>query len=125
MLTPYQNTSDLINKLYHVFLSQMQARDISADSGSGLEVLPLIDSSIEDAIAKREIPTSSTDLAAFPQAVSYLEQAEANIKRLADAMAEDANAANVKELHEWSLNNVKRRLCPLYPFFREPCSQYD
>jgi hypothetical protein len=121
----YQSPQELIDFLYSTFLNIMAGRGVDAYTGSGMHVPALLQGRISEEIDNGNIPAAYHMLSGTQSGERNLYLIEDNVVFLANQLADDAIAANTAQLHEWSLSNVKRRLCPLYPFFREPCSQYD
>jgi hypothetical protein len=53
-----------------------------------------------------------------PQAV---ETARTRLSQFVRAMVREARAQGIDELQEWTLQSARRWLCPLPPWFPEPC----
>jgi len=102
----------------------MQERGIYAHTGSGAKIIPLIENRIAEAVLRGDIPASFYDQQ-FSAGMQKVQEIEDNLIILANYMADDAIANQYGELHEWTLSNVKKKFCPLYPWLREPCNQYD
>lgn len=49
-------------------------------------------------------------------------RAEQQLRVLVLSMAREAQAQGALTLHEWSLDRARRLLCPLPPWFPEPCT---
>lgn len=119
----YKNSQELTSKLYQTFLDKMQERSIYALSGSGTDVIPFIADSVTATILNNEIPGEFNLASGSPDIAKKVQLVVDNVIKLANQMADDAIAANSTELHEWSLDKAKRRLCPLWPFLKEPCNK--
>ncbi|MDB5155644.1 MAG: hypothetical protein JWR50_351 [Mucilaginibacter sp.] len=117
----YENQRELTAFLYRSFLDVMSDKGIYPLSGSGIDMIHLIENSVNAAVAKGEVPMRNYDIIDHTGSLAKLQELQDNIILLAKQMATDAAEQRSFELHEWSLNTARRKLCPLYPFFREPC----
>jgi|GEM_PF-5638527 len=132
IMIEYSDYRALGSIIYQQFLQQLQIRNVYAFSGSGSEVQPFLEQGVLDAITQNEIPERfsfyTTEAEIYPLTIALvndkLQQIQGNTLVLANQMADDAGAENSNELHEWSLSVAKRKLCPLWPFLKRPCSQY-
>jgi len=99
----------------------MVEKRIYAFSGSGKDVIQLIENSVNYAVSIGDLPASNDQMVPISPILVNLQRTQDNIILMANAMVNDAVEQRVAELHEWSISSVRRKLCPLYPFFSEPC----
>jgi len=118
----YENQRELTAILYRSFLDVVSDKGIYPLSGSGIDVIHLIESSVMAAVTRGEVPMRNYDILDHNGSLAKLQELQDNIILLAKQMAVDAIEQRAFELHEWSLDKARRKLCPLYPFFRGPCN---
>lgn len=112
----YENQRELTAILYRSFLDIVSDKGIYPLSGSGIDVIHLLESSVIGAVARGEVPMKNYDILDHNGSLAKLQQLQDNVVLLAKQMAADVADQRSFELHEWSLSRAMNKLCPLYPF---------
>jgi hypothetical protein len=121
----YNSKVELVRQLYDKSLDILIQRGIYPFSGSGKDFIDLLDYRVQEAISNGELPQQNQEFLQLTAFAPSIQAWEDSLLALVNQMAEDAVQANETELHEYSLGRAIRKLCPLYPFLREPCANYS
>jgi hypothetical protein len=121
----YGSKFELVRQLFDLFVNTLVGQQVYPYSGSGHEVLQFLDQHISTAISEGLLP--ATYLSFDSDQDTTINAYQNSIIALADQMAVDAKQFNPidPQMHEWSLGRAIRKLCPLFPFLRQQCDQYN